>query len=128
MLSCKKSKYSANEGIIDSLVISFPTSFTPDHNGPQNNETYKPIYSYGAYKTDSDTVFVKAVNQPLKKYEMEIRDMENKILFYTESINEGWDGTSHNKTMHNGPYNAYFHLEGRIQGIVNKNIQIVLIR
>ncbi len=128
LLSCKKTKYAGNDTLIDSLVISFPNSFTPDKNGPQLNESYKPVYAFGAYKKDSDTVFIKTVNTPLKKYEMEIRDAENKVLFYTENINEGWNGTARNKSMPNGPYNAYFHLEGITQGIINKNIQFVLIR
>ncbi len=92
------------------------------------NESYKPVYAFGAFKTDSTNVFVSAKNNPIKSYQLIITDGENKKVFTSENINQGWNGRFKDKQMPSGTYYAFFHLEGIDKGVKNINMQFMLIR
>ncbi len=127
LTSCEKPEiYVSKDEPIDSLILLIPNAFTPNHDG--RNEKYKVVYEYGSFRTDSPALFLKAKNIPIKKFEMEVRDQDNIILFSTSNINDGWDGEFNDKSATNGIYNVYIHVEGIKKGVKNLNKQITLLR
>lgn len=83
------------EGLSDSIFF-YPNNFTP--NGDGNNDSWMPkggIDMYTVFLLDSDTYLMKIFNK------------NDKLLFKTESINEGWDGNFNNIRC---PYDYYYFI------------------
>lgn len=68
-----------------STNLFYPTAFTPDNNGPIENETFNVSGQY------------------IEKLELKIFDRWGNLVFFSDS-NEPWDGTNQGKSMPEGTY------------------------
>jgi len=66
--------------------IFYPTAFTPDNQGPVENEVFRV---YGQY---------------IQTFEMQIFNRWGEIIFATTSIENGWDGTFRGNAVQDGTY------------------------
>jgi hypothetical protein len=113
--SCRKTEDVNNQGI-DSLWVSMPDAFSPDYNGPPVNNTYFITYDYGG-----------AID-PVKRFEMQIRDHENNLIFSSSDIKQGWNGKYGGKDMAVGEYFVWCRFEGKYGGSVVYTKTIKLVR
>ena len=67
-------------------TITYPTAFTPDNQGPAANEVFRVFGQYVA------------------RFEMQIFNRWGEMIFATNDINEGWDGTYRGKDVPDGTY------------------------
>jgi len=87
--------------IYPQVVVYIPNAFTPDRDGL--NEEFKPS--------------ITGVDE--KKYQFYIFDRWGKEQFYTEDLNEGWNGVSNGKMVEEGLY-VYYILYRNLTGKVFK--------
>jgi hypothetical protein len=121
--SCRKNEDVNNPGI-DSLWVSLPDAFSPDYNGPPVNNTYFITYDYGYH---SPYGFVRGTNDPVKGFQMQIRDQNNNLIFSTSDIKHGWNGMYGEKHMPVGEYFVWCRFEGKYGGsaVYTKTIKLV---
>jgi hypothetical protein len=115
---------------IDSLFVSLPTAFSPEPSKFGLNNEYLVLYNYGYYRypVDSQRVFVKGSTDPINKFEMKIRDDENNLVFKSNNIKEGWNGSYKGKPMPTGKYFVTAHFEGINGGSETYSEKINLLR
>jgi len=88
------------------IIIYIPNAFTPNHDG--RNEFFKPIIS--------------GIDQ--NNYEFYIYDRWGKLQFYTEDLDQGWDGRFNDKDSELGiyvymvKYQSLTGKEYKVRGIV----------
>jgi len=90
-------------------VMYIPNAFTPNNDGL--NTVFKPI---GIYNTS--------------EYDMQIYNRWGEIIFQTNNINQGWDGTFRGKTVENGIYIYRIFYRGFNQKQYNYKGNLQLIR
>ncbi len=97
---------------IDSINIDFlkcdcsfylPNAFTPNEDG--KNDEFKPEYYCD-----------------VQDYELKIFDKWSKIIFSTNNINEGWDGSFPNESVQEGVYNYMLTYLPVLKGKTQKKI------
>ncbi|MCK6617672.1 MAG: gliding motility-associated C-terminal domain-containing protein [Cyclobacteriaceae bacterium] len=72
--------------IIKDPKLYFPTAFTPDNQGPPSNEIFKV---FGRY---------------IARFEMKIYNRWGELLFVSDNLDTGWDGTFRGKEQPEGTY------------------------
>ena len=77
--------------------VFLPNAFSP--NGDENNDTFQPV-------TDCDL-----------QYSLQIFNQWGSIVFATENIFEGWDGTINGKDAPVGKYSYMIFYSGTINGV-----------
>jgi gliding motility-associated-like protein len=85
----------------DDCPIFFPNAFTPN-NDDQLNELFKPVY----------VCDIKVVS-------FEIYDRWGKLMYNTNDLTEGWDGTWNGSPLDQGVYSYLFVYEDR-EGLYTK--------
>lgn len=90
--------------------IYYPTAFTPDHQGPVENETFRV---FGQYVT---------------KFEMQIFNRWGEMMYVTDDIEKGWDGTFRGKEMPEGTYAFKAKLTDNLDRTFERSGSFFLIR
>ncbi|QOI97752.1 MAG: gliding motility-associated C-terminal domain-containing protein [Flammeovirgaceae bacterium] len=72
--------------IIKEPKLYYPTAFTPDNQGPPGNEIFKV---FGRY---------------IARFEMKIYNRWGELLFVSDNLDTGWDGTFKGKEQPEGTY------------------------
>jgi gliding motility-associated-like protein len=75
--------------IENEYMIFIPSAFTPTGNGPKENETFRPV-GFGISP---------------ENYHLYVFDRWGNLLFETQNLYEGWDGTYKNEKVMQGVYN-----------------------
>jgi gliding motility-associated-like protein len=70
--------------VVVSPIVVFPTAFTP--NGDGLNDRFVPVHGY------------------IPKYEIVILNRNGVVVYRSENIDEGWDGTRNGKPCLPGMY------------------------
>ncbi|MBL0328222.1 MAG: choice-of-anchor L domain-containing protein [Bacteroidetes bacterium] len=94
--------------VLPDFYFYFPNAFTPNANG--NNDLFM---GYGA---------------GIKKYNMKIYDRWGELLFETNDLNTGWDGTYKGQKAPSAVYAVIFDLEGYRYQIVRRIGSVTLVR
>jgi gliding motility-associated-like protein len=66
--------------------LYYPTAFTPDKQGPASNEIFKVFGQY------------------IDRFEMKIYNRWGELLFVSDNLDTGWDGTFRGKEQPEGTY------------------------
>jgi gliding motility-associated-like protein len=72
--------------IIKEPKLYYPTAFTPDKQGPASNEIFKVFGQY------------------IDRFEMKIYNRWGELLFVSDNLDTGWDGTFRGKEQPEGTY------------------------
>lgn len=96
--------------IVKEAKIVFPTAFTPDKRGPVENEIFKV---YGVY---------------IAKFEMYIFNRWGELLFSTNNIEEGWDGTFGGNEVPDGTYAFVARLKDLTGNSFTRSGSVLLLR
>ncbi|MCU0397336.1 MAG: gliding motility-associated C-terminal domain-containing protein [Cyclobacteriaceae bacterium] len=96
--------------IIKSPNIFYPTAFTPDRKGPVQNEVFKVFGQY------------------IAGFEMQIFNRWGELLFTSDSIDTGWDGTFNGKEAPEGTYAFIARLTDLTGNTHTRSGSVVLLR
>jgi gliding motility-associated-like protein len=96
--------------LIKEPKLFYPTAFTPDGQGPVDNETF---VVFGQY---------------IASFEMRIFNRWGELLFVTTDLNNGWDGTYRGKEQPEGTYVFTATLTDRAGRTFNRSGSVVLLR
>ncbi|MCI0751662.1 MAG: gliding motility-associated C-terminal domain-containing protein [Flammeovirgaceae bacterium] len=102
--------YSNEIVVIKEPQLYYPTAFTPDNKGPAQNEVFKV---YGQYITSLD---------------MKIFNRWGELLFTTNTLENGWDGTFKGNPQPEGTYAFVANLVDFAGRTFTRSGSIVLIR
>ena len=95
--------------VVDNYNLWVPDTFTPNDDGV--NDSFKP-YGVG-----------------IKKYKIQIFSRWGEVIFFSEDINNGWDGSSrNNNTSMNGSFTYYIEIVNVYNEFFKYNGTIKLIR
>lgn len=96
-----------------------PSAFSPNDEGPEINNVFKPVAISVHNEQDDDNL----------NYEMRIFNRYGELVFETDDLNEGWDGKLDNVEL--APEGVYLY-DIRARGIdyevINKEGSVTLIR
>lgn len=96
--------------IIKEPNIFYPTAFTPDNQGPAENEVFK--------------VF----GQFIATFEMQIFNRWGEMIFATTAIETGWDGTYKGQAVQDGTYAFVARMTDLTGATFTKTGSVVLLR
>jgi gliding motility-associated-like protein len=85
--------------IYPDLIFYVPNAFTPDDD--QYNQVFKPVFSSGF---------------SAKNYNFSIYNRWGELIFETDQINQGWDGTYHNMRCQDDVYTWKIRLMSAVTG------------
>ncbi len=96
--------------IIKEPKLYYPTAFTPDGQGPPENEVFKV---YGQY---------------FASFELRIFNRWGELLFVTKDINQGWDGRYQGREQPEGTYAFVARITDLAGRTFNRSGSVVLLR
>lgn len=94
------------------LKFAYPKAFTPDKQGPAENETFK--------------VFV--AEEFIADFEMKIFNRWGEMIFSTTDLLKGWDGTFNGKAQPEGTYTFTATLRDKIGRTFKRDGAVMLLR
>lgn len=97
---------------IRALRFAYPKAFTPDAQGPVENETFK--------------VFV--TEEFIVSFEMRIFNRWGEIIFYTTDLIKGWNGEFNGQPQPEGTYTFTATLKDKTGKIYKRDGSVVLLR
>ncbi len=106
---CKDTAIKQTGTLYTEIRLLIPDCFSPDGNGV--NDVYKPQV----------TPFVN-------KYRMEIYNRWGERVFYSEDVNQGWDGTYKGEDCEQGVYICVIFIIPKRGGIQSQKVSITLLR
>lgn len=90
--------------------LFYPTAFTPDHQGPSENEVFKVFGQY------------------VDAFEMKIFNRWGELLYSTNSLDDSWDGTFKGNPMPEGTYAFIAKITDKVGRMFNRSGSVVLLR
>jgi gliding motility-associated-like protein len=97
---------------IRSLRFAYPKAFTPDNEGPPENETFK--------------VFV--VEEFIDRFEMKIFNRWGEMIFSTSDLLKGWDGKFNGEPQPEGTYTFIATLKDKTGRTYKRDGAVMLLR
>jgi gliding motility-associated-like protein len=94
------------------LIFAYPKAFTPDKQGPQENETFN--------------VFVTA--EFIDEFEMKIFNRWGELIFSTSDLLKGWDGKFNGQPQPEGTYTFTAVLRDKTGRTFRRDGSVVLLR
>jgi len=96
--------------IVKEAKISYPTAFTPDNQGPVDNEIFKVFGQY------------------ISNFELHIFNRWGELLFYSNNIDNGWDGRYNGNQVPEGTYAFVARLKDYTGNSFTRSGSVVLLR
>lgn len=96
--------------IIKEPKITYPTAFTPDNQGRVENEIFRVFGQY------------------ISKFEMQIFNRWGELIFTSNNIDNGWDGTYRGNQVPDGTYAFIARLEDLTGNSYTRSGSVVLLR
>jgi len=96
--------------VIKEPKLYYPTAFTPDRQGPASNEVFKVFGQY------------------IAAFEMKIYNRWGELLFISDNLNIGWDGTFKGKDQPEGTYAFVARLTDLAGRTFTRTGSVVLLR
>lgn len=96
--------------IIKNPNLFYPTAFTPDHQGPTENEVFRVFGQY------------------VQEFEMKIFNRWGELLYTTSNLNDSWDGTFKGNPMPEGTYAFIATITDDIGRTFHRSGSVVLLR
>jgi gliding motility-associated-like protein len=91
-------------------LIFYPTAFTPDNQGPVENEVFR--------------VF----GQFITSFEMQIFNRWGELIYSSKNIDEGWDGTFRGNDVPEGTYAFIARMKDLTGASFTQSGSVVLLR
>ncbi len=96
--------------VIKNPNLFYPTAFTPDHQGPVENEVFKVFGQY------------------VQEFEMKIFNRWGELLYSTTNLSDSWDGTFKGNPMPEGTYAFIATITDDIGRTFHRSGSVVLLR
>jgi gliding motility-associated-like protein len=96
--------------VVKNPNLFYPTAFTPDHQGPAENEAFRVFGQY------------------VQEFEMKIFNRWGELLYSTSNLNDSWDGTFKGAPMPEGTYAFIATITDDIGRTFHRSGSVVLLR